>query len=523
MELNRGPIKVRTRRHGVLRFGWVTGNSLLYIEKLDRDLAPREFTARVLCFHLESPVLGFEVVDNWSTRLLARVAKTWSLDTWTLGKELPAGVAAFEAFKAAALEQTERHTTSMRKLSSAAAAFSDLAKITARLTVPSSSISSILATSSLYRFGVPSWIGEAQKITDALSAIPLSMGVPLSLSVSTGAERSSLHASMEAVRRATESLRLSIAHSPTLAAIAGAEKPIIRLGTMGNLLPKTELLSAEVRKQIEMLRAVQDTALTGSLGRSLRTMMLAESAMLGLSPDKLGLKLALAPGQQQSLQDRLNGTVGSLAELYRSVEASAQQIRYPREVLELPALEAFTEAESIRLSSTVDADQDALADERAEATEEILTDTSEELPRLLRELGPDFVRPLIGARQVITSGYADSVRQGIVSLRELFTHVLHALAPNDRVKRWTSDPEHYHEGRPTRRCRLLYICRGMNRPPFEDFVERSVADTLLLMDLFQKGTHGLQVPYDQAQTRILLAKMEGQIRFLILTARTAEG
>jgi hypothetical protein len=54
-------------------------------------------------------------------------------------------------------------------------------------------------------------------------------------------------------------------------------------------------------------------------------------------------------------------------------------------------------------------------------------------------------------------------RGRLIALRqfgELFTHILHGLSPDAEVRKWSTEPAHYHNGRrPTRRAWLLYICR----------------------------------------------------------------
>jgi hypothetical protein len=66
-----------------------------------------------------------------------------------------------------------------------------------------------------------------------------------------------------------------------------------------------------------------------------------------------------------------------------------------------------------------------------------------------------------GAVEAYSSKHHDKIRHFAVSLRELLTHLLHILAPNDEVNLWTNDPQMFHKGQPTRNCRLSYICRNI--------------------------------------------------------------
>jgi hypothetical protein len=70
------------------------------------------------------------------------------------------------------------------------------------------------------------------------------------------------------------------------------------------------------------------------------------------------------------------------------------------------------------------------------------------------------------------------------SLRELFTQVLHRLAPDKAVQGWTSNPEHYDQGG----RRAGHDCSISAEHQFGDFsvvVEADVAAVLKFLGLFQ--------------------------------------
>ena len=97
-----------------------------------------------------------------------------------------------------------------------------------------------------------------------------------------------------------------------------------------------------------------------------------------------------------------------------------------------------------------------------------------------------------GAIEAFHSDNSDKVRHFSISIRELYTHLIYNLAPDEDIKKWTSDKGNYDDkGRPTRRARLLFICRNINNKPFNSFVKKDVDATLAFIDIFQKGTHGI--------------------------------
>ena len=93
-----------------------------------------------------------------------------------------------------------------------------------------------------------------------------------------------------------------------------------------------------------------------------------------------------------------------------------------------------------------------------------------------------------GAIDAITSNNVDHVRHATTSLRELFTQILHKLAPDEAFFKWNQDELNLDNGRPTRKGRLLNICRNINCDPFKAFVDQDILAALAFLDLVQKGT-----------------------------------
>ena len=106
----------------------------------------------------------------------------------------------------------------------------------------------------------------------------------------------------------------------------------------------------------------------------------------------------------------------------------------------------------------------------------------------------------------------DYARYFAVSLRELFTQVLHRLSPNHEIKKWTNDDKLFDNGKPTRKARLLFICRSVNHDIFSDFLEKDVE---AILELFQRGTHQVTIPFTHKQLVALKARVESAIIYLI--------
>ena len=134
-------------------------------------------------------------------------------------------------------------------------------------------------------------------------------------------------------------------------------------------------------------------------------------------------------------------------------------------------------------------------------------------------LGEPFLGMYDGAVDAMNAISADSQRHMCVSLRELITHTMHELAPDNEAKEYLEalgDAEQYlHEGSPTRRGRIVYICREIESGNFSKFVDADAKATLAFMDLLQKGTHSREAHYTEPQLTALLSRAEGLVTFLI--------
>jgi hypothetical protein len=146
---------------------------------------------------------------------------------------------------------------------------------------------------------------------------------------------------------------------------------------------------------------------------------------------------------------------------------------------------------------------------------DIQQETESSLEELIGKLNVELMVLLHGARQSLESANPDKVRHFATSLRELFTHVLHALSPDEKVNKWSNSPDYYDRGKPTRRARLLYICRSLNNNPFSDFLEKDIAAVLEFLKLFQRGTHEVICSYTDFQLKMMLVRMESTLRFLL--------
>lgn len=349
----------------------------------------------------------------------------------------------------------------------------------------------------------------------------------------TGIYRSiDTHLLSEAVKIASTQIRLidysKILSSPVLEIASSINQSLERLlavdaKQISEMLVQTTTLSNVWKEQLRQLDGIAENLRRYDLiWRShvidvSRFSILSETLMSRISWEYVGDILAIQDTIRDSIQRVFLDFSRSYSILFGSIERQPTfLVALPPIVSRLPAVEFFNGTNVIDVITTARTEKDPeLEEERQETSEEVRRETEDRLEILLAELSQELVTPLQGARQTIESDNPDRIRHFATSLRELFTHVLHLLAPDDKVKEWSTDLTYYDRGRPTRRARLLYICRVLNHEPFSMFVEKDIDTVLAFLQLFQQGTHKATPKYSDFQLRIMLTRMESTLRFLL--------
>ncbi|OKH42917.1 hypothetical protein NIES2101_31895 [Calothrix sp. HK-06] len=216
-----------------------------------------------------------------------------------------------------------------------------------------------------------------------------------------------------------------------------------------------------------------------------------------------------------------------LSTAYSNLTAAREEIivhkpESARVVSELPALEVLNSVEVLESVSAAESDAEVSQKElELEQTKESLKieilGQQEEFEQLLITAGwQDLVRMWQGANAVLNStNNPDYVRHFGTSLRELLTQVIQRLSPDKEIKKWTEDKNHFHNGSPTRKARLLYISRSINHNNFSDFLEEDVDSTLELISSFNRATHAPTPPFSHTQLLTMQARLRAIVNFLI--------
>jgi len=300
-----------------------------------------------------------------------------------------------------------------------------------------------------------------------------------------------------------------------------------------HLLSVSAALSANTALQNQIIE-MQKTAATfaemqHSVGASIaETMRRAAATASFLRCDTL-IQSVLESARLYDLS-HVADSIRSVSEnLYRSFEPATTAYRVWRESMALsisteinppmlpsvPAREQFLTTDflgSLQKSPIYEKDAVVVREDIIEEVEEHLLLS---LPEALNQLNPSLYRLWRGAWDSLASSNPDKIRHTLTSARELVTHVLHELSPDDQIRAWSTIPQHFDNGRPTRRARLLFIASYIESDTLRDYLLKEIEACLSLIRVFQVGTHGIAPSFNDPQLKVILRKVHSMICTLV--------
>ena len=227
------------------------------------------------------------------------------------------------------------------------------------------------------------------------------------------------------------------------------------------------------------------------------------SPIIQFSEQLENIQKTISLSNEQSIIDSLEKTMKS----YQAILADAMPIQkfatLPDEVRFFPTIEMHNT--SIIGSSFIEDNYDL-------SNKEIITPTKVEIMDWLDSIHSELSKMLLGAEETIYSENPDHCRHFASSHRELITHVLHELSPDDKVREWTNDVNYYDKsGKPTRKCRLKFIARNCDNAPLVDFF---VKDIETQIELLNADEHRLAQNYSEPILTILHQKYLSSLEFI---------
>lgn len=220
----------------------------------------------------------------------------------------------------------------------------------------------------------------------------------------------------------------------------------------------------------------------------------------------------------------ISGLESSIAHVSASYGSLAESLREISDITRLPAFvlpgatrEIYTTSFALETLYPWDERDEEDAETEIQLVAEAELETSGCIA-LLQQVDPGLARPYIGARDALYGNNTDRARHILSSLRELWNHLLRRLAPNDLVVAWipgiANQKDLLHEGKPTRRARVLYVCRELNNDPLTDFLMHDTRALVKLIELFNR-VHELETKLTDEQLRAIVLKTESWLMYIL--------
>ena len=307
--------------------------------------------------------------------------------------------------------------------------------------------------------------------------------------------------------------------SPDIRALTSANSNLSRM--LGSVSIKDLALSEMFQDQQRLHATIKGFALNDSFAspfaridttRMFSASLLAQTKLASFDRLSLGRLARIDAAFSKALTinfGNLTRSYQSLLDAASTREALSKHVPF---ITTYPPVEYYREVEVLESISVEDEDTE---DDDELVITEALSESFPSVDALLADSNDGLCRLLQGARDSVISDNPDRARHVTTSVRELFTQVLHTLAPDDGVREWSTDEQHFHNNRPTRRARLLYICRHINCDPLARFVENDVRAALSFVDSLHAGTHVVESTLTEPQLRSIVLRMESLLLFLL--------
>ena len=220
----------------------------------------------------------------------------------------------------------------------------------------------------------------------------------------------------------------------------------------------------------------------------------------------------------------ITGLESSIAHVAASYGGLAESLREISDITRLPAFvlpgatrEIYTTSFALETLRPWDERDEDEAETEIQLVAEAELETSGCIA-LLQQVDPGLARPYIGARDALYGNNADRARHILSSLRELWNHLLRRLAPDDLVAAWipgvSNQKDLLHDGKPTRRARVLYVCRELNNEPLIDFLMHDTRALVKLIELFNR-VHELETALTDEQLRAILIRTDSWLMYIL--------
>lgn len=288
----------------------------------------------------------------------------------------------------------------------------------------------------------------------------------------------------------------------------------------------TESLSAAHQSWLDTIRPIQHDFSHISQLQASAKLALCDTSLRLAATERLmaGIDFEAIRGRFQIEMPVIAGLESSIAHVAASYGGLAESLRDISDITRLPAFvlpgatrEIYTTSFALETLRPRDDQDEDEAETEIQLVAEAELETSGCIA-LLQQVDPGLARPYIGARDALYGNNADRARHILSSLRELWNHLLRRLAPDDLVAAWipgvSNQKDLLHKGKPTRRARVLYVCRELNNDPLTDFLMHDTQALVKMIDLFNR-VHELETALTDEQLRAILLKTDSWLMYIL--------
>jgi len=240
--------------------------------------------------------------------------------------------------------------------------------------------------------------------------------------------------------------------------------------------------------------------------------LFAEKSLSTFAWADIGSRIGLNDISKNQISESFLGLSTDYSGLLKSFGANPSSfIEISPSLTKLVPIEYFSGANFLEMISV----EEDITTEEELLKNEIQYENEYSLNLYLPKIHSGLLNMWKGAIETYNSNNSDKVRQFTVSIRELFGHLMHRLAPDDEVAKWSTDPSNYDNGKLTRAARLHYICRNISSKPFNKFVDKDIKATIEFISIFQEGTHSIESNFTPQQLVAIKSKAETTLKFLL--------
>ena len=287
-----------------------------------------------------------------------------------------------------------------------------------------------------------------------------------------------------------------------------------------------ESLSAAHQSWLDTIKPIQhDFSQLSQLQASAKLALCDTSLRLSATERLMaGIDFEAIRGRFQIEMPVISGLESSIAHVAASYGNLAESLREISDITRLPAFvlpgatrEIYTTSFALETLRPWDERDEDEAETEIQFVAEAELETSGCIA-LLQQVDPGLARPYIGARDAMNGNNADRARHILSSLRELWNHLLRRLAPDDLVAAWipgvSNQKDLLHDGKPTRRARVLYVCRELNNDPLTDFLMHDTRALVKMIELFNR-VHELETALTDEQLRAILLRTDSWLMYIL--------